>query len=595
MDSLYQQIINSTISFPQLVKEMNSYNKVEHNYKKSLKIAVIGSSSIQYLTSILKFNLNLRGFEVVVYEGEYDGINASLLNLDEELVKFSPQFIVILPHYTDIKEYPLLFSKKENSDALLESVMTKQVQIWKNVARIPNVHVFQCNYVVPYIEELGSYESNTINSKNNFIREINRNILLSRPSYVSIVDLDAYASQVGKGEWFDLAGYFATKSGFALRYILPITNKICRMITAITGKPKKCLVMDLDNTLWGDVVGEVGAKGVILDPNDPEGESYRYFQSYIKGLKERGVILAVCSKNDEHVAKEVFETNPNMVLKLDDISCFMANWDDKATNIAAIAKNLNIGIDSLVFIDDNKAEREIIRQNLPDVLVVDLPDDPDGYAPALYNTGAFDWAEITEEDILRNNTYIANAKREELQNSFVDYDSYLQSLEMESEVQKVDDTNKERFAQLINKSNQFNLTTRRTTEKAVEEMMKLNDHILLAVYLKDKFSYYGNIACLILKQRQNQLFIDTFVMSCRVLKRGLDNLVLRSVVGIAKERGCDEIIGEYIKTDRNGIVKDLYDEYGFTLVMESGENKKYSLKVDSYKEPTDMYIRLKNY
>lgn len=593
MDNLLHQIINSTLSFPQLVKEMNSYNKEEHSYDKKVRIAVIGSSSIQYLTSILKFNLNLRGFEVSVYEGDYDGINSSLLNLDDELVKFEPQFVVILPHYTDIKDYPSLFCKKEEYNSYLEGVLAQQQMIWQNVSTIPNVHVFQCNYVVPYIEELGTFESNTINSKCSFIREINRCLLLNRPSYVSIVDLDAFASQVGKNAWFDLAGYFTTKSGFAMQFILPVTNKICRLITAISGKPKKCLVMDLDNTLWGDVVGEVGAQGVILDPNDPEGESYRFFQSYIKGLKERGVILAVCSKNDENVAKEVFTTNPNMVLKLDDISCFMANWDDKATNIAAIAKNLNIGIDSLVFIDDNHAEREIIRQNLPDVLVIDLPDDPDGYTPALYNSGAFDWAEITEEDILRNNTYIANAKREELKNSFVDYNSYLQSLEMESQVLQVDESNMERFAQLINKSNQFNLTTRRTTEKAVEEMMHSKDHLLLAVYLKDKFSYYGNIACLILKQNQQQLIVDTFVMSCRVLKRGLEDLILRSIVSYAKERGCTDIIGEYIKTDRNGMVKDLYDNFGFEVVNVNGEDKTYCLKVEQYQEPDNIFISLK--
>lgn len=594
MDNLLQEVINSTISFPQLVKEMNSYNKKEHQYGKKVRVAVIGSSSVQYLTSILKFNLNLRGFEVDMFEGEYDGINSHLFNLDEELVKFAPQFIVILPHYTDIKNFPSLFCKGEEYLSYIETVMTKQQTIWKNAATIPNVHIFQCNYVVPYIEELGSFESNTLNSKCSFLREINRAMLLQRPSYVSIVDLDAFASQVGKDTWFDFAGYFATKSGFSLQYILPVTNRISRMITSITGKPKKCLVMDLDNTLWGDIVGDVGPKGVILDPNDPEGESYRFFQSYIKRLKERGVILAVCSKNDESLAKEVFTSNPNMILKLDDISCFMANWNDKATNVANIAKTLNIGIDSLVFVDDNQVEREIIRQNLPEVLVIDLPDDVDGYTTALYNSGAFDWAEITEEDILRNNTYIANAKREELMNSFVDYDSYLQSLEMEAQVMKVDETNKERFAQLINKSNQFNLTTRRTTEKAIEEKMLNGDYDLLAVYLRDKFSYYGNIACLILKQCKQQLVIDTFVMSCRVLKRGLEDLIMRSIVECAKRRGCIEIIGEYIKTDRNGMVKELYDNFGFNVIGQNDDGKTYILKVVNYHEPDNIYIKIDN-
>ena len=196
MNNLLYEVINSTISFPQLVKEMNSYNKEEHSYEKKVKVAVVGSSSIQYLTSILRFNLNLRGFEVDIYEGEYDGINSNLFNLDSELVSFSPQFVLILPHYTDIKSLPPLFCKSEDYPSYIESVMRKQQTIWNNVATIPNVHIFQCNYVIPYIEELGSFEANTVNSKNSFLREINRAMLIQRPSYVSIVDLEAMASSL---------------------------------------------------------------------------------------------------------------------------------------------------------------------------------------------------------------------------------------------------------------------------------------------------------------------------------------------------------------------------------------------------------------
>lgn len=594
MNERISQVLDSALSFPALVKEMRKYGKEEHQFDKTVRIAVIGSSSIQYLTAILRYVLNLRGIGVEVFEGPYDGINACLLDMDEELLRFAPQFVVVLPHFTDIRSYPSAFSKPDEYDAMLNAELLRQDTIWKNLGKIPNVQVFQCNYVVPYIEELGAFAANTANSRNNYLREINRGLLLNRPSFVSIVDLDSYASQVGKERWFDFPAYFATKSGFSLQYILPVANRISRLIVSILGKPKKCLVMDLDNTLWGDVVGEVGVNGIILDPNDPEGEAYRYFQSYIKGLKERGVILAVCSKNDEDIAKEAFRSNPNMILALDDISCFMANWDDKATNLERIAKELNIGIDSLVFIDDNRAEREIIRQNHPEVLVVDLPDEADGYAAALFNSGAFDWAEITEEDILRSNTYVANSKREELLRNTVDYDAYLQSLAMESQILPVNDGNKDRFVQLINKSNQFNLTTRRTTEKAVQEMMSSTEYDLLAVYLKDRFSYYGNIACLILKQDGNCLTVDTYVMSCRVLKRGLEDLILDAVVDCARRRGCAEVVGEYIRTDRNGMVKNLYDTYGFELILEDGDRKVYRLPLEQYRKPEKCYIDLKN-
>lgn len=593
MNELYYQVINSSISFPALVKEMRKYSKIEHQYERTVRIAIIGSSSVQYLTSIIKFNLNLRGIGVETFEGPYDGINASILNLDEDLIRFNPQFVILLPHYTDIKQFPSVFSNDIDFEALIDSEIARQKLIWNNLEKINNVHVLQCNYVVPYVSELGSFEANTINSKNNYLREINRRFILNKPSFVSIIDLDAFSSQVGKDNWFDFPGYFATKSGFSLQYILPVSNLITRLMMSIIGKPKKCLVMDLDNTLWGDVVGEVGVNGIVLDPNDPEGEAYRFFQTYIKRLKDRGVILAVCSKNDENVAKDAFKSNPNMVLSLDDISCFVANWDDKATNIDRIAKELNIGIDSLVFIDDNSAEREIVRQNHPEVLVIDLPEDPDRYTAALYNSGAFDWAEITEEDILRSSTYIANAKREELRKSIVDYDSYLESLKMKAQILPVDENNKERFVQLINKSNQFNLTTRRTTEKAVQQIIKNSEYDLLAVYLQDRFSYYGNIACLILKQNKNQLVIDTYVMSCRVLKRGLEDYILEYIVECAKKRGCDEIVGEYIRTERNGMVRNLYDDYGFELIQDSGENRTYLLRVENYSNPTNNHIKHK--
>lgn len=592
MADITNELFNNTVSFPNLVKEMRKFNKQQHEYNRQVKIAVIGSSSVQYLTSILKYNLNLRGIDAEMFEGPYDGIRSCLLNLDEELLRFAPQFVVILPHYTDIHDYPAVFGTKEEFDALVSSELSRQKMVWENVGKIPNVHVFQCSYVVPYVDELGAFEANTRNSKNNFLREINRQMIDNKPAYVSIVDLDAFASQVGKENWFDYSGYFTAKSGFALQYILPVTNKLSRLIMAILGKPKKCLVLDLDNTLWGDVVGEVGVNGVVLDPNDPEGESYRFFQSYIKRLKERGVILAVCSKNDESIAKETFRENPNMILSLDDISCFMANWDDKATNIERIAKTLNIGIDSLVFVDDNHAEREIIRQNHPEVLVIDLPENPDGYVPALYNSGAFDWTEITEEDVLRSNTYIANAKREELLRSNVDYDAYLQSLEMESQILPVDESNCERFVQLINKSNQFNLTTRRTTEKAVLEQTGDPSKELLCVYLRDRFSYYGNIACLILAQEDTRLVIDTYVMSCRVLKRGLEDIIMGYIVDCARKRGCTEIVGEYIRTDRNAMVKNLYDTYGFTLVQDEDDHKLYRLMTDRYRKPEKCFIKL---
>lgn len=592
MTQMYSAIFNDAISFPSLLKEITKFEKTSHNYSKTIRVAVIGSSSIQYFVKVLRFVLALKGYKAEIFESDYDGISMTLLSENEELKKFAPQYVIVLPYHLDIKQYPSVNSTEEEYRTLLQNTSQKYGKIWSNLEKYENVQVLFCNFVVPYIEELGSFECNTQNSKSEFLRALNREIMRTKPKFVTVIDLDAYASMVGKKNWFDLSGYFSTKIGFSLQYILPVVNKIVRLIDVLNGHIKKCLVLDLDNTLWGDVVGDVGTMGVILDPNDPEGESYRYFQSYVKALMERGVILAVCSKNDEKIAKGVFRDNPNMVLKLGDIACFMANWDDKATNIVKIAKYLNIGIDSLVFFDDNPAEREIVRRTLPEVSVIEVPENPDGYVDALYSSGVFDVLSITTEDISRSNTYIANSMRKELKETFVDYDAYLQALEMEVQIKEVDDTLKARFSQLINKSNQFNLRTQRYNEKQIGEMMADDDCCLKAVFLKDKFSYYGNIACVILKKRNgSELFVDTLVMSCRVLKRGIENLIMDAIVSQAKAMDCDTVTGEYLRTDRNNMVSQFFDSYGFAVEYKDENRTAYRMRTDAYVPCNDTRIK----
>ena len=262
--------------------------------------------------------------------------------------------------------------------------------------------------------------------------------------------------------------------------------------------------------------------------------------------------------------------NDKMILKLDDISCFIANWEDKAGNIRTIASKLNIGVDSLVFFDDNPAEREIVKKFVPEVLVVDVPEDPADYVQALSLCMPFEWGQLTGEDFKRTQSYLQNSKRQELESSFVNYDEYLQALDMVGSVDEIDEYSKERFAQLINKSNQFNLRTIRYTEAAIEQMMQEENTKLLAVSLKDKFSDYGIISCIILKKKGEECFADTWVMSCRVLKRGVEEFAFSHVCDMARSMGCSKLVGEYIPTAKNRMVKDFYPGFGFEKI---GENK----------------------
>ena len=318
------------------------------------------------------------------------------------------------------------------------------------------------------------------------------------------------------------------------------------------------------------MIGDDGLEGINLNINDPEGESFLTFQRYLKALKDRGVILAICSKNEESIAQAPFKEHAEMILTLDDISCFVANWNDKASNIRTIAFELNIGLDSLVFFDDNPAERDIVKKFLPDVEVINIPEDPALYIPALDEARCFDWIQLTSEDISRSDSYVKNKKRIQLQESFIDYDDYLTSLEMSASISNVSSKNISRFTQLINKSNQFNVRTKRYSEANIESMIKNPTQFeLIQITFQDKFSSYGLISCIILEKIYNMAFIDTWVMSCRVLKKGIEYLALNTIVEFATHWGCDMIVGEYLPTTKNALAKNLYCDLGLNRIEQN--------------------------
>lgn len=551
-----------------ILKEARKYTKTAAvGGKSDVKIAVLGSCSIQYFVMLLRYYLHNAGIDADIYEGEYNGIAMDVLDSSSALYAFSPDVVIILPDYRDIKEYPLLLDD-ESADRRCDGFVKNYTEIWKQLTlHIPAVTVMQGNFVIPLESPLGNLEANYRFSRRSFIRMINDRLLEAKPENVILADVDNLASIVGKKVWFDFSQYFLTKMPCRLECLYDLTELFAKQVIALKGKIRKCLVLDLDNTLWGGVVSEEGYAGINLDPNNAVGESFLAFQQYLLCLKERGVILAVCSKNDEAVAKEPFEKNRNMKLKLTDIACFVANWEDKASNIRRIAKELNIGLDSMVFFDDNPAEREIVRSFLPMVEVIDVPQDSSEYVQALDGASAFEWLQITKEDVARNQSYIAESWRKELAENYVNYDEYLKALEMRARIGCISHDQMGRFSQLINKSNQFNLRTRRYTEANIASFMNDADKRCLFAELSDKFSDYGLISCVILTKCVDVCFIDTWVMSCRVLKRGLEYLMFDRILQTAREWQCSRIIGEYIPTAKNNMVNGLYKTLGF---MECG-------------------------
>lgn len=559
-----------------LLKYARKLQILQENSK--CKIAVLGSCNIQYFVQAFKVLLYRDGIIAQIYEGEYDGIKLDVLNAESGFYRFQPEITVMLTDYRDIHEFPELFDTEAEVEGCIEHILDGHRLIWKTLhERLPDCQVIMSNYVVPVERVLGNLECNYIFSRQSIYRRVNEALVGNRPQYVLLADMEYLASISGKLDWLDNSAYMLSKIPFALKYTGYVADLFARLAGACTGTFKKCIVLDLDNTLWGGVVSEEGSDGIRVDPNDAVGEAFLFFQKYLKQLEGRGVILAVCSKNDVLIAEEPFLKNSNMVLKLDDFASFYANWDDKATNIRKIAKELRIGLDSIVFFDDSPAERELVRSQIPEVAVVEVPVEPSDYARALERSGYFQWAALTSEDVGRAATYTADRKRGSLLTEAKDYNAYLRKLHMRGCVRTVDSGRIRRFSQLVNKSNQFNLRTKRYTEAELSDMLSKDRYHMLAASLADKFSNYGIVSCVILRKEGTACFIDTWVMSCRVLKRGLEYMVFEHIMSKAREWGCTVLWGEYIPTKKNGMVRTLLPELGFEhdLDYTEGDSSRY--------------------
>ena len=378
-----------------------------------------------------------------------------------------------------------------------------------------------------------------------------------------LLDVDGIVRTVGSKHWFDEREWHVAKLPFSQEFVPLYADHLLRLVAASTGMARKCLVLDLDNTLWGGVVGDDGMHGLVLGQGDAVGEAFLAVQRAAGWLHSRGVLLAVCSKNDDAVARAAFRDHPDMLLRLEDIAVFQANWHDKATNLRAIATALSIGPAALVLLDDNPAERALVRSELPEVAVPELPADPAGYPAVLLAAGYFEALGFTTEDRARAGHYRADAQRAALATSCVDMDAYLQSLEMTIHFAPFDVVGRARIAQLTNRSNQFNLTTRRRDEAALSALESRADAFTLQIRLADRFGDNGMIGVVICTAAGTDWVIDTWLMSCRVLNRRVEEAVLDVLATSGRARGVTRLVGLYIPTDRNGMVRDHYARLGF--------------------------------
>lgn len=564
---------------------MISYKDLKKNLKKdksmlpTIKVALLGDTATQFLATAIKGYGIEYGFNIDLFEAEYNQIERQFLDPTSDLFRFDPQFIVVFQSTHKLNEK---FSSLDTQDQL--SLSKDRINFITEILNLTKAKIIYFNY--PEIEDsvFGSYQNKLPQSFVFQVRKLNYELmqLSEKEQNFFVCDLSAIQNKYGRNFMFDAMIYTNTEMILSIDAVPLVAKRVIDIISAIQGKFKKCVILDLDNTLWGGVIGDDGLEGIQLGHGLGIGKAFTEFQMWLKKLKNRGIILCVCSKNDEKNAKEPFLKHPDMILHLEDISVFMANWETKVDNIRQIQQILNIGFDSMVFIDDNPFERNIVRENIQSITVPEMPDDPSLYLEYLYSLNLFETASYSSSDKDRTKQYQIQAKRAEFSKTFKNEDDFLRSLNMESSVEPFTKFNTPRVAQLSQRSNQFNLRTVRYTEADIKNMADDPNIVSLAFSLKDKFGDNGLIAVVILKKlNEEELFIDTWFMSCRVLKRGMENFTLNKIVEIARKIGAKRIIGEYIPTLKNEMVKDHYKSLGF-----SSTNKKnlYSLDVYSYKE-----------
>jgi FkbH-like protein len=543
---------------------------------KPIRLAILGSATFAHLHAGIRVAGMRRNLHISIYENDFGQYIQELTDLDSALHAFQPNAVLLALDSVDLTAGLNAAMHPEEADAALAAVLDRIKECWRlarNAFHCPVIHQAALP-VFPGL--LGNNEHRLPGSREAFLERLNHSLRpMADAEGVEILGLDIRATRDGIGAWHDPSLWHRAKQEVTLAASPMYGDLLVRILAAKLGRSYKCLVMDLDHTLWGGVVGDDGLEGLVIGQGSALGEAFVAFQEYAKELCRRGIILAVCSKNDEANALEPFDKHPEMILKRGDIACFVANWNDKASNIRAIAEQLNIGIDSLVFVDDNPFERALVRQELPMVAVPEVGDDPTYYAQFLADAGYFEGLSITDDDRARSGQYQGNVQRQALRASVTDLPAYLRSLEMELVWRRFDTIGLQRVVQLINKTNQFNLTTRRYTDEDIRAVMADPRAFGLQLRLADRFGDNGIISIIIGKlDEADDLQIDTWLMSCRVLGRQVEPTTLNLIAAEAQRIGGKRLVGTYLPTKKNGMVKDHYERLGFTKVSSepSGEN-----------------------
>jgi FkbH-like protein len=538
----------------------------------SIRLAVLGSATIDHLAPAIRVAGLRRKLLIDVHNGAYGQYRQDVLDPSSSLRQFVPQTILFSLSGREVIAGVPLTATREEADAIVARFVGELRSLWRSARETYNAAIIQQTFIDVTETLFGSHDRLVAGAPTRVVARLNERLCeAAEQDGVLILDVARATERDGIDAWFDAGRWLQGKLEIAPQAAPLCGDLVARILAAQRGQSKKCLVLDLDNTLWGGVIGDDGLEGIVIGEGSAAGEAHLALQRYAKQLKERGVILAVCSKNDSKIAEAVFNEHPEMLLRRSDIAAFLANWDDKAENLKAIATRLNIGIDSLVFVDDNPVERARIRQSLPAVAVPELPNDAAHYVRCLSDAGYFEAVAFTSEDRNRTELYAANAEREALLGSAQSMDDFLRGLDMSVVSGPFTALDHARIVQLFNKTNQFNATTRRYTSEEITHLTGLPNVLTLQFRLLDRIGDNGLVSAMILRptaNEENVLEIDNWVMSCRVFGRRLEFEAMNIAVEAARRLGVKRLVADYIATPKNSVISELYPNLGFTAAGE---------------------------
>ena len=558
---------------------------------RTIRLALLSDAATQRFVPVLRALFAGHGIDAVIYEGAFDGIELEAYDRNSGLYQFQPQRVVLLPCVQALRASFL--QPRATVGPFVDETSSRMIQVWDAIQANLPATLIQSNFVLPYERFFGNYDLKVPESFYATVAALNSRVAENARLRGSVLinDVESVASWIGRRQWFEDRFWDSAKYFCSLDSLPYAANNLVQIVLASMGQVVKCVVVDLDNTLWGGVIGDDGLDGIQISAHG-DGEAFYRMQLYLRVLRQRGIVLAACSKNEMQNALLPFEKHPEMVLRRDDFAMFVANWNDKAVNIRQIRETLNIGFDSMVFLDDNPFERNLVRELVPGVVVPELPEDPADYVRAISELNLFETTSFSTEDTRRTELYHAEAERQEAQAGFASLEEFLQSLDMRITVSRFDAFHLPRIAQLMQRSNQFNLTTRRLSEIECKGLMENAQCLPLYAKLADRLSDHGLISVVTVEALAGELAIRDWLMSCRVLGRGVEAFLMNRVVEHARNLGLLRITAEFLPTTKNAMVKDFFQQFGFVKVHEGPQGEtRWSLATSAFhRQPT--YLRV---